>query len=219
MNVHELVSVLADPDVLRARCRALALLDVVLGGSAPRYDYFPGWRAGVDLATMENGSGDLYGVVFDPAGVFLYGFDHECDATPWREWPRAHWPGLLEGLPAALAHYPADPSLQFEGFFDATVCVWREADTASWQCGPVVFAPGESDGAGWLFRVLTDGSAETVCSDAEDYYERAVDRQAVAAILAGAPLDRRTVSVLNPVAGFEAVADRARLLGYVVADA
>ncbi|MFI9256033.1 hypothetical protein [Streptomyces sp. NPDC053069] len=66
MTVHELVSVLADPDVLRARCRALTLLDVVLGGFAARHDYFPGWRASVDLATMENGSGDLYGVVFDP---------------------------------------------------------------------------------------------------------------------------------------------------------
>jgi hypothetical protein len=219
MNVHDLVSALADPDVLRARCRALTMLDVVLDGFAPKHGYFPGWREGVDLATMENGSGDLYGIVFDPAGVFLYGFDHECDATPWREWPRAHWPGLLEGLPAALAHYPADPELQFEGFFDATVCAWRETGATSWQCGPVVFEPGESDGASWLFGVLTDGSAEAVCSDAEDYYERPVDRQAVDALLAGAPLNPRTVGALNPAAAFEAMAERARLLGYAVADA
>ncbi|MFB7666609.1 hypothetical protein ACFC1R_22110 [Kitasatospora sp. NPDC056138] len=218
MNVHELVSALADPDVLRARCRAPALLDVVLDGFAPRYDYIPNWRAGVDLATMENGSGDLYGIVFDPAGAFLYGFDHECDATPWREWPRAHWPGLLEGLPTALAHYPAAPELQFDGFFDATVCAWRETGATSWQCGPVEFAPEETDGAGWLFGVLTDGSAEAVRTDAEYYYERPVDRQAVAALLAGAPLDRRTVGALDPAADFEATADRARLLGYAVAD-
>ncbi|WP_424712251.1 hypothetical protein [Kitasatospora acidiphila] len=218
MTVHELVSALPDPDVLRARCRALALLDVVLDGFAPRHGYLPGWRAGVDLATMDNGSGDLYGIVFDPAGVFLYGFDHECDATPWREWPRAHWPGLLEGLPATLAHYPADPELHFEDFFDATVCAWREAGAPSWQCGPVVFEPGESDGADWLFGALSDGTTEAVCSDAQDYYERPIDRQAVAALLAGAPLDRRLVGMLNPAANFEAIADRSRLLGYPVTD-
>ncbi|MFD0526728.1 hypothetical protein [Kitasatospora arboriphila] len=218
MNVHELVSALADPEVLRARCRALALLDAVIGGSYPMRSHVADRRPGVDLAAMDNGSGDLYGIVFDPAGVFLYGFDHECDATPWREWPRAHWPGLLEGLPAALARYPADPELQFEGFFDATVCAWRETGADAWQCGPVAFGPGESDGAGWLFELLVDGSAEAVRRDAEDYYGRAVDPQAVAAVLAGVPLDRRTVGALDPAADFAAVAERARRTGHAVAD-
>ncbi|MYV48334.1 hypothetical protein [Streptomyces sp. SID2888] len=83
----------------------------------------------------------------------------------------------------------------------------------------LVCAPGESDGAGWLFGMLTDGSAEAVSSDAEDYDDRPVDRRAVAAILAGAPLDRRTVRALDPAADFEATADRTRLLGYAMADA
>ncbi|MEV7547626.1 hypothetical protein [Streptomyces sp. NPDC089915] len=218
MNVHELLSLLPDPESLRARSRALALLDVVLdGGCTSRHDYVPDWRPGVDLARMDNGSGDLYGIVFDPAGVFLYGFDHECDATPWREWPRAHWPGLLEGLPAALARYPADPELRFEDFFDATVCAWRETGADAWRCGPVEFGTGESDGAGWLFELVADGSAEAICADAEEYHGRPVDRRAVAALLAGTPLDRRTVGALDPAADPDVMADRARTLGYPVA--
>lgn len=82
-----------------------------------------------------------------------------------------------------------------------------------------MFEPGESHGAGWLFEVLTDGTAEAVCSDAEDYYERPVDRQAVDALLAGTPLNPRTVGALNPAADFEAIAERARSIGYPVADA
>lgn len=128
MTVHTLVTALPDPEVLRARCRALALLDALLDPAAPTHTFFPEWRPGVDLALMDNGSGDQYAVAFDPAGVFLHGFDHECAATPWRTWPRAHWPGLLDGLPPSLAHYPEDPEFQFEEFFDATVCVWREKD-------------------------------------------------------------------------------------------
>ncbi|MFF3068951.1 hypothetical protein ACFVSN_01955 [Kitasatospora sp. NPDC057904] len=216
MNVHELVPRLAEPDVLRARCRALALLDFMLAEISPRYDYRSNWRPGVDLATMEDGSGDLYGIVFDPAGVLLYGFGYESDAS--RERPRAHWPGLLDDLPAGLAHYPADPELQSDGFFEATVCAWREAGASAWQCGPVVFAEGESDGAGWLFGVLADGSAEAVGRDAEDYHGRPVDRDAVAAILAGSPLTRRVVAALEPALDLEASAARARRIGYSVAN-
>ncbi|MEU2955930.1 hypothetical protein [Streptomyces xanthochromogenes] len=176
------------------------------------------WRAGVDLASMDNGSGDQYAVVFDPAGVFLYGFDHESDATPWRESPRAHWPGLLEGLPSSLAHYAAAPEFGFDGFFDATVCAWREKHAEAWECGPVVFAADESDGADWLFGLLADGSAEAYVGFAEDYFEQAIDRDAVAAVLARAPLSRRTVTSLSSTADFEAVAAQARTLGYAIHD-
>ncbi|MGK4584357.1 hypothetical protein [Kitasatospora sp. HPMI-4] len=218
MTVHELVTLLPEPAVLLARCRALALLDTILDEDTPTHSFVSDWREGVGLASMDNGSGDQYGIVFDPAGVFLYGFDHESDATPWREEPRAHWPGLLDGLPAALAHYSAAPELQFKGFFDATVCAWREADATTWQCGSVEFADDESDGAGWLFSLLTDGSPEAYVEYAEDYHERPVDRDAVKAVLTGSPLNRRTVASLSSTADFETVAAQARALGYLVQD-
>ncbi|MBO1414912.1 hypothetical protein [Streptomyces sp. FH025] len=221
MTVHELVAALPGPDELRARCRALALLDSIVSAPYdPDHMFAVDWRPGVDLAHMENGSGDQYAVVFDPAGVFLYGFDHESDATPWREADRAHWPGLLDGLPAPLAHYAQVPEFQFDGFFDATVCAWHETGSAGWQCGPVEFADGETDGANWLFELLTaaDGTRAFV-GFAEDYYERPVDREAVESVLTGAPLDRRTVAALAPDADFDAIAARARALGHPVQDA
>ncbi|WP_438293387.1 hypothetical protein [Streptomyces sp. HUAS TT7] len=218
MTVHALLPLLPAPDVLLARCQALALLDSVLDAEAPTHTFFPNWRGGVHLACMENGSGDQYAVVFDPAGVFLYGFDHESSATPWRESPRAHWPGLLEGLPSSLAHYAAAPEFEFDGFFDATVCVWRERDAEAWGCGPVEFAADESDGADWLFELLADGSADAYVSFTEDYLERRIDRDAVAAVLAQAPLSREMVSSLSPAADFATVAGQARALGYTVQD-
>ncbi|MEU1823079.1 hypothetical protein ABZ502_11680 [Streptomyces abikoensis] len=218
MTVHDLVAALPGPTVLAARSRAFALLGSILDASAPMHTFVPGWRGSADLACMENGSGDQYAIVFDAAGVFLHGFDHECDATPWREEPRAHWPGLLDGLPASLAHYPVDPEFQFDGFFDATVCAWYETGADGWRCGPVEFGAGESDGAEWLFDLLADGSPGAYAEFAEDYYERQVDPGAVAAVLAGAPLTRRTVASLSPTADFDAIATQARTLGYTVYD-
>ncbi|MFG2819080.1 DUF4240 domain-containing protein [Kitasatospora sp. NPDC048365] len=218
MTVRDLLPLLPDPAELRLRCRAIALLDAVLDGGSPSHTYLPGWRDGVDLACMDNGSGDLYAVVFDPAGVFLYGFDHESEATPWREDDRAHWPGLLDGLPDPLSAYPAAPEFLLDGFFDATVCVWREHGDAEWRCGSVEFDADGTDGADWLFELLLDGSPDAYVSYAEDYLEIPVDRAAVAAVLAGAPLTRGTVAALSASADYETVATRARELGYSTPD-
>ncbi|WP_345694977.1 DUF4240 domain-containing protein [Kitasatospora terrestris] len=214
MTVRDLLPLLPDPAELRLRCRAIALLDAVLDERSAAHTYLPDWRDGVDLACMDNGSGDLYAIVFDPAGVFLYGFDHESDATPWREEERAHWPGLLDGLPDALAAYPAAPEFEFDGFFDATVCAWREHGDTVWRCGSVEFEPDDRDGADWLFELLLDGSADGYADFAEEHLERPVDRAAVAAVLAGAPLTPGTVAALSPSADYGTVAARARALGY-----
>ncbi|MCC3769416.1 hypothetical protein [Streptomyces sp. UNOC14_S4] len=218
MTVHDLVSALPEPADLLARCRALALLDSVVADRWAMYTFQAEWRDGVGLAWMENGSGDSYGIVFDPAGVFLFGIDHECPATPWREEPRAHWPGLLDGLPAALARYPTLPELQLEGFFDATICVWRETGAAAWQCGPVAFGADESDGADWLFELLTADGPEAYAEYAEDMYKRRLAPEDVGAVLAGEPLTRRLVAALSDTADFEAVAVQARALGHPVQD-
>ncbi|MFF7994721.1 hypothetical protein ACFZDG_33730 [Kitasatospora xanthocidica] len=220
MTVHELVAALPAPTDLRARCRALALLDSIV--SVPYtadHTFVVDWRPGVDLAFMDNGCGDRYAVVFDPAGVLLYGFDHESDATPWREEPRAHWPGLLDGLPASLAHYARAEEFLLEGFFDATVCAWYETGSTAWRCGPVEFADDEGDGADWLFDLLTPADGVRAFADyAEESYERSVDEEAVAAVLTGATLDRRTVAALSADVDFDTVATKARALGHPVQD-
>ncbi|MFF4170850.1 hypothetical protein [Streptomyces sp. NPDC001744] len=152
-----------------------------------------------------------------PIGAFAAHFDHESDATPWREWPRAHWPGLLDGLPPSLAHYPAAPEFQFDEFFDAMGCVWREKNAEAWQCGRVTF-DDESDGSDWLFALLTDGSTDAYAGFAEDCFERTIDHDAVAAVLSGAPLSHGTVASLSSTADFETVAAQARALGCAVQD-
>lgn len=216
MNVHALLPRLPDPAVLAARCRAFAVLDTVLDPAAPMHVYQPGWRDGVALARMDNCSGDRWSVVFDPAGVFLHAFDHECDATPWREDERVHWPGLLDGLPASLAHYATAPDFQFEGFFDATVCVWRETGADAWLCGPVKFAADESDGSEWLFDLLADGSPEAYVRYADECWGRTVDIEAVRDLMTGAPLTRRTAAGLSPTGNFEIMAEHVRALGHPV---
>ncbi|MGW8944540.1 hypothetical protein [Streptomyces koyangensis] len=79
-------------------------------------------------------------------------------------------------------------------------------------------AADESDGADWLFDLLTDGTPDTYVAYAEDYFERPVARTAVASVQSGTPLTRETVTALSPTADFAALAVRARELGYAVDD-
>jgi hypothetical protein len=219
VTVHDLISRLPDPEALRARCRAFAVLDVCFAGFMSTYSFQPGWAPGVDLASMDNGGGDLFRVVFGPAGVFLYGFDHESEATPWRDDGREHWPGLLDGLPDSLAGWTREPAFQFMDFFDATVCAWREAADDAWRCGPVEFdgIVADPDGAEYLFQEVADGSAEVFAAYAAQNYERDVDVEAVRAILGGAVLTPEIVAALNPAAvPFATVAKAAAAMGYPV---
>ncbi|MFJ8434786.1 hypothetical protein ACIQ9P_26145 [Kitasatospora sp. NPDC094019] len=131
MTVRDLPPLPPDPAELRARCLGIALLDSVLDGHAATRAFARDRRPGVDPATTDNGSGDQYAVVSEPAGAFLYGFDHESDAGPWREEDREHRPGPLDGQPASLAHCARTPESAFDGFFDATVCAWRASGDAT----------------------------------------------------------------------------------------
>lgn len=218
VTVQDLTARLPEPAALRTACRAFGVLDAVFDIEYAKHHFTAGWREGTDLAHMDNGGGDHWDIVFEPAGVFLYGFDHESEATPWRDEPRAHWPGLLDGLPASLAHWAEEEAFLFNGFFDATVCIWRETGDTAWHCGPVEFDGDASsdDGSGWLFNAVVEGSVHSYLDHAEYYFEREIDGDAVRAILAGEALTAELVRALNTDADFTKVAKVASLAGYPV---
>ncbi|APA96960.1 hypothetical protein NS506_02900 [Nocardia seriolae] len=66
----------------------LALLDCVLGGMAPAhptrtYRYVEDRRPGESLASMDNGAGDEYSIVFSSAGTYVRGFDHYSELNTY----------------------------------------------------------------------------------------------------------------------------------------
>jgi hypothetical protein len=220
-SVQDLAARLPAPDELRRRCQAFSVLDAVFDPRFAKYSFTSTWRDGTDLAGMDDGGGDLWNIVFEPAGVFLYGFDHESEATPWRDEPRAHWPGLLDGLPPTLSRWAEEEAFQFDGFFDATLCVWRESGDSAWRCGPVEFDgyASSNDGSGWMFDELVEGGVAGYLRHAESYFERTIAPEAVEAILAGRPLIAELMQELNPNAFFPAVAKVVEAAGYPVVGA
>jgi hypothetical protein len=216
MTVHDVAAALPEIATLRDRSRALAMLDAILdpGSESPYYSFDARWGAGEELASMDNGSGDAYSIVFSKAGAFVRGFDHESPMSPAVNDDET-WPGLVDTVPAVFAGYVREPAFGFGDVFEATVCLWRQAGDDRWHAGDITF-PGRADpdGARWLFRMVTEAAPAAYLRFAQDYYGCEIDAGAVADVYALRPLTREIVRRLNPEASPSDLAADITRIGY-----
>ncbi|MFI6151884.1 hypothetical protein ACIBCA_04240 [Kitasatospora sp. NPDC051170] len=216
MTVNDVARSLPDPDVLRDHCRALAMLDAILSPdwSSRYYSFDSRWSPTEELASMRNGSGDEYSIVFAPVGVYVRGFDHESPMSPYAE--DGVWPGVLDSVPEEFRSCVEEPAFNDDGVPTVTACLWRRTTDGSWQTGEIDFPEGHADpdGADWLFRLLTDRSPEAYASFAVDYYEVPVDLDTVRHVCALRPLTDDVVRALNVELTLADVAEDIAEIGY-----
>jgi hypothetical protein len=125
--------------VVRRWFQSLAVLDaIVCADWEYRYLSFDEqFGPGQALASMRNGSGDEYSITFAGGGALLRGFDHESPLSPFIQTPPTLWPGLLTGLPAALAILAEEPALTLDGVPMVTIALWRLGRDAQWHHGQI----------------------------------------------------------------------------------
>jgi hypothetical protein len=216
MTVHDVARHMPAIPELRDLCRALAVLDTVLNPDSgePYHSYDTGWGPGEESASMRNGSGDEYSVVFTAAGAYVRGFDHESPMSPYVTDDYETWPGVVDAVPEVFRACVEEPAFSDEeGTPYATACLWREHTDDAWRHGDIDFPEG-GDGADWLFRLLTDGTPEAYRDWAQDYYEKPVDLDAVRHVYAGRPLTADIVAALNATATLAAVSADITAIGY-----
>jgi hypothetical protein len=192
------------PEIARVReiSQAIAMLDAILSPEdwSSRYFSFDAeWAPGEALASMRNGSGEEYSIVFSGAGACARGFDHESPMSPYRVSPLALWPGLTDSVPAVFRSVVTEPAFSEDsGILLATVVFWREAAAPAWSCGEVALPTPDADGADDLFEILTDARPEAYQEYAQEYYEVDVDLRSVQHCYQLRPLTRSAVAALNP---------------------
>lgn len=116
------------------------------------------WAPGEQLASMEDGAGNEYAVVFTAAGAYVRGFDHESPMSPYANDDAEPWPGVLDSVPDVFRECVEEPAFSDEfGTPYVTVCLWREHGDTVWRHGDIAFPDGDPDpdGADWLFALLT----------------------------------------------------------------
>jgi hypothetical protein len=218
VNVYEIAVSLPDIPALRDRCRALAMLEAIVSPDwqSRYYSFNAGWAPDEEMASMRNGSGNAYSIVFAPHGAFIRGLDHESPMSPARNGDL--WPGLTDNVPAVFDAQVHEPAFSYNGQLDATFVLWRQPSDDSWQTGTVEFPPYSGqrtspDGAEML-TILSDPGPDTYLRFAADYYEIATDTGAVALVWALRPLDNDIVAALNPDLTLADVQQDAEEIGY-----
>ncbi|MBA9003476.1 hypothetical protein [Thermomonospora cellulosilytica] len=203
MTAHDVAQLLPDIARLHDLCRSLAVLEAIL---SPEWEYRyysfnADWSCEEEMASMRNGSGDEYSIIFSPAGAYVRGFAHESVMSPYANEDHEPWPGVLDSVPEVFRSCVQEPAFCDEnGVPIVTVCLWRQADDDRWHVGEIDYPQNESDpdGSADLFGLLTNPSPEAYQQFAEDYYEVPVDLEAVRHIYALHPLTQDLVSRLNP---------------------
>lgn len=149
------------------------------------YSFDSRWGAGEEMASMRNGSGDNWFLLFTGAGAAIKGFAHEL----------VEGSGLSEEIqrqvPRSFSSFLSEPAFSMQ---NATFCYWRAANETVWS---KVSGLAGDDGASEMLALLVSGP-RGYKEWAEDYYEVPVSLEAVVAIFSKQPLTDSVILVLNP---------------------
>ncbi|EEF59179.1 conserved hypothetical protein [Pedosphaera parvula Ellin514] len=179
---------------LRRLTKSLAMLDAII---CPEwefryYSYKQNWGTDEEMASMRDGSGDEWFILFALHGAALKGFAHESALAADKSFPSQ----IQKSVPAEFTSFLHQAAFSMQ---KATFCLWRKNEEAIWN----IVMPNEgidwleSDGSGEMLSIL-DGNPETYQTWAESYYEQAVSLVAVKAIYDHQTLTSDLVALLNP---------------------
>jgi len=210
---------------LRRITQSLATLDAILSEDweSRYYSFNARWdvASGDAMASMRNGSGDDWFLLFSKAGAVLKGFAHEKSGmspcagnrkfTPVEQRGLALYPRLLSGFPDELAGALTEASFSMEA---TTFIVWRLASAFAWQMGEIAWPKGDDPDGSEDLLALLDGNPERYASWASEYFGRDVDAKAVQHVFAHGPLDEALLSRLGSERTLEDLADDLAEIGY-----
>ena len=184
-------------DELKRISQSIATLDAIMMDEWD-YRYFSfdaNWGDGETLASMRDGSGDSYSILFNSFGAIIKGYGHESEMAAYTVDSGKVWPGVLDELPPEFEAVLTDPAFVAE---ETSFCIWRKYSDSKWQKGKIEFPDGgDPDGSEDLLFML-DGIPKTYQQWAREYYEKDVPLDAVKAVYEHKPLTQQLVSSLNP---------------------
>lgn len=188
---------LPDLVTLRRLAQSLATLDAIImpEWEFRYYSYNSKWDAGEQTASMRNGSGAHFFLLFKAAGAILKGFVKDSRFGLFCVENSRVWPGVLEQIPPQFSDILTEPAFMMAS---TTFCTWRGTYDESWHIGPVQFPEGvDPDGSLALLKIF-DGDPRTYQSWAEQYYERKIPLLTVKHIYDHQTLTDEMVHSLEP---------------------
>jgi hypothetical protein len=201
---------LPDIETLRRLTKSIAMLDAIISPEWEYryYSYNSNWGPDEEMASMRNGSGDDWFLLFDPHGAALKGLAHEYPLAG----DAAFAARIQQTVPQEFGSFLREPAFSMEW---ASFCIWRRRTDSTWSVVSQVdgrVSP-EEDGSVDLLDIL-DGEPETYRAWAEYYYGRQIPSAAVRAIYEHQALSDDLVATLNPDLTLSEITKDANEIGY-----
>ena len=196
------IMVITTKDQLKATCKSIATLDAIImqDWELRYYSYNAKWSSRHEMASMRNGSGEHYYILFTPNGCVGKGFCKEIAIT--KETAYDDLPKIFE-----------QPFLMEPAFMtsDVSITFWRLNNDTEWTVRPR--GAFDQSCANLLFGIAA-GGPETYRKWAENYYECDIPISPVQAIFDHIPLNAKLLSELNPNADQAKLAADIEEIGY-----
>ena len=116
------------PESVRRTAMAIATLDLILSPEREYryYSYNSRWTDGEEMASMRDGEGDEWFLLFlDSGWCGLKGLDHESAAAKSNDLPAK----VQAALPGELDEFRDEPAFAWE---DTSFCYWFDPSHAEW---------------------------------------------------------------------------------------
>jgi hypothetical protein len=183
-------------DEVMKRAQALAALDLILSPDW-QYRYYSfnrQWSPDEKMASMRNGSGDEWWIVYRRSGwAALKGLDHNSDA--WSEGGPELSEQLRHLIPPGYGNFATEPAFAWETTSFAYV-YWPQQQSWTRANDSTKFSNLEAGDDGLLKLLVNPASAYKAY--AEEYFERNLPLVAVEHIYAHRPISEELVRQLNP---------------------
>lgn len=181
---------------LKRLTKSLAILDAILmpEWEFRYYSFNSRWSDGEEMASMRNGSGDHYFILYLRDAVIIKGLAKESKSGIYCLQKNAPWPGILLGIPEIFHEaFLNEPAFSMD---ETSFLYWRLSTNQEWQTSVEDLTDSEN-GAQPLLQIL-DGNPKTYWQWAKLYYEKDIPLEVIATVYSGKPLTNQMIKLLNP---------------------
>ncbi len=172
------------------------------------YSFNANWSAGEEMASMRNGSGDDWNLLFGPFGAAIKGLAHETPLAGDKDFASA----VHSQLPVTFTSFLNEPAFGMDWL---SYCYWRSPDDLIWHKVAISkFASADTDDGSEEFLALLHEPASSYVEFAKWYYEKEVSLESVERIYEHDRLTEELVKSLNPELAFAEAKVFADEIGY-----
>lgn len=201
---------------LKKLCQSIALLDTIImpEWEYRYYSYNSEWDINEEMASMRNGSGDNFFILFKKEEAIIKGFSIDSAMGEFCQEKGHPYPGVIEYVPVEFKDFLEEPA--FSVMEETSFCIWNRRSDDKWQIGKVDFPKNnDPDGSEELLFIF-DYNPLTYQEWAEEYYERPIDIDSIQQIYDYKPLTSNIVKKLNAEVQIDEIIEEIKEISYPV---